>query len=169
MTGSHDSTIRLWDLIAGKTRVPLTHHKKSIRSLVIHPKLNMFVSGAADNIKQWTCPDGKFIQNMEGHNAIVNCMAANPDNVLVSAGDNGSMFFWDWRTGYNFQRTQAAAQPGSIDSEAGVFAMTFDQSGCRLITGEADKTIKIYKEDDEATEDTHPINWKPDIIKRRRY
>lgn len=42
------------------------------------------------------------------------------------------------------------AQPGSIDSEMGIFAMTYDQSGTRLITCEADKTIKIYKEDDEA-------------------
>jgi pleiotropic regulator 1 len=53
-------------------------------------------------------------------------------------------------TGYNFQRTQSLAQSGSIDSETGVFAMTFDQSGSRLLTCEADKTIKIYKEDDEA-------------------
>lgn len=34
-----------------------------------------------------------------------------------------------------------------MDSEAGIFAMTFDQSGSRLITTEADKTVKIYKED----------------------
>ena len=57
---------------------------------------------------------------------------------------------WDWKTGYNFQRTQALVQPGSLDSESGVFSMTFDHSGTRLITTEADKTIKIYKEDDEA-------------------
>lgn len=79
------------------------------------------------------------------------------------------MHFWDWRTGYNFQRMQAAVQPGSMDSEAGIFSMIFDQSGSRLITTEADKTIKIYKEDDEATEESYPINWKPDIIKRRKY
>lgn len=60
------------------------------------------------------------------------------------------MFFWDWKTGYNFQRIQAAAQPGSIHSEAGIFSLCFDHSGTRLITGEADKTIKIYKEDDTA-------------------
>lgn len=42
------------------------------------------------------------------------------------------------------------AQSGSIESEAGVFAMTFDKTGLRLITAEADKTIKMYKEDDEA-------------------
>ena len=64
--------------------------------------------------------------------------------------DNGSIYCWDWLTGYNFQRIQSAAQPGSIDSEMGVFAMTFDQSGSRLLTCEADKTIKIYKEDENA-------------------
>lgn len=169
ITGSHDTTIRLWDLVAGKARVILTHHKKSVRSIALHPKLNMFASGAPDNIKQWMCPDGKFVQNLEGHNAIVNSVSVNGDGVLVSAADNGTMFLWDWRTGYNFQRTQSCAQPGSIESEAGIFATTFDQSGCRLITAEADKTIKFYKEDEDADEESHPINWKPDIIKRKRY
>lgn len=37
-----------------------------------------------------------------------------------------------------------------MDSEAGVFAMAFDHSGTRLITAEADKTIKLYREDDTA-------------------
>jgi len=83
--------------------------------------------------------------------------------------DNGSLNFWDCRTGYNFQRTQSLVQPGSMDSEAGIFSMTYDLSGSRLITTEADKTIKIYKEDDEATEESHPVDWKPDIMKRCRF
>lgn len=37
-----------------------------------------------------------------------------------------------------------------MDSEAGVFSITFDISGTRMITTEADKTIKVYKEDDTA-------------------
>lgn len=99
----------------------------------------------------------------------MNALASNADGVLVSGADNGSMFFWDWKTGYNFQRVQAAAQPGSIDSESGIFSMTFDRSGSRLLATEADKTIKIYKEDESATEETHPINWRPDIVKKKRY
>lgn len=68
--------------------------------------------------------------------------------------DNGTIHLWDWRTGYNFQRIHAAVQPGSLDSESGIFACVFDHSESRLITAEADKTIKVYKEDDMA------VSWR---------
>ncbi|XP_032635004.1 pleiotropic regulator 1 isoform X2 [Chelonoidis abingdonii] len=169
ITGSHDTTIRLWDLVAGKTRVTLTNHKKSVRAVVLHPRHYTFASGSPDNIKQWKFPDGNFIQNLSGHNAIINTLAVNSDGVLVSGADNGTMHLWDWRTGYNFQRVHAAVQPGSLDSESGIFACAFDQSESRLLTAEADKTIKVYREDDTATEETHPVSWKPEIIKRKRF
>ncbi|RDD42499.1 Pleiotropic regulator 1 [Trichoplax sp. H2] len=169
ITGSHDSTIRLWDLAAGRTLTTLTNHKKSIRTVALHPSQFAFASASSDNIKQWKLPNGEFMQNFSGHNAILNCLSINNDNVVVSGADNGTLHFWDWRTGYNFQKITTAVQPGSLDSEAGIYAMAFDKSGSRLITCEADKTIKIYKEDETATEETNPINWKPDIIKRRRY
>lgn len=60
------------------------------------------------------------------------------------------MYLWDWKTGYNFQKIQTTVQPGSLDSEAGIFATSFDITGSRLITCEADKTIKFYKEDENA-------------------
>ncbi|XP_043918361.1 pleiotropic regulator 1-like [Protopterus annectens] len=169
ITGSHDSTIRLWDLVGGKTRATLTNHKKSVRSLVLHPTQYTFASGSPDNIKQWKFPDGSFIQNLAGHNAIINTLAVNSDGVLVSGADNGTMHLWDWRTGYNFQRIHAAVQPGSLDSESGIFACTFDKSESRMLTAEADKTIKVYKEDETASEETHPVNWKPEILKRKRF
>jgi len=46
----------------------------------------MFITGAPDNIKQWKCPNGDFMQNMSGHNAVVNTLAVNSDDVLFSGG-----------------------------------------------------------------------------------
>ena len=45
-----------------------------------------FASGAPDNIKVWKFPDGNFMQNFSGHQAIVNTVSVNSDNVLVSGG-----------------------------------------------------------------------------------
>jgi len=147
----------------GKAVHTLTNHKKAVRSLVVHHSEYTFASGAADNIKVWKCPDGEFMRNVSGHNAIINSMAVNQDNVLVSCGDDGIMYFWDWASGYNFQKLQSKPQPGSISAEGGIFCSEFDRSSLRLITGECDKSIKMWKEDEEATEETHPIdlNWRP--------
>ncbi|CAH1432611.1 unnamed protein product [Lactuca virosa] len=62
---------------------------------------------------------------------------------------------------HNFQQSQTIVQPGSLDSKAGIYALSYDMTGSRLVTCEADKTIKMWKEDENATPETHPVNFKP--------
>lgn len=75
-------------------------------------------------------------------------LTANPlaVHLTCSQGDNGSLSFWDYDTGTPFQNLSDIPQPGSLEAEAGVFCSTFDATGTRLITGCADKTIKVYAE-----------------------
>ena len=63
--------------------------------------------------------------------------------MAAAAGDNGTLTFWDYASGTAFQNLDDIPQPGSLDAEAGVFCSTFDMTGTRLITGGADKTIKV--------------------------
>ncbi|KAJ9548283.1 hypothetical protein OSB04_020826 [Centaurea solstitialis] len=149
VTGSHDSTIKFWDLRNGSTMATLTHHKKSVRAFAHHPTEDSFVSASADNIKKFSLPRREFCQNMisKQEKTITNAMAINKDGVLATGGDNGSLRFWDWRSGHSFQQTQSIVQPGSLDGEAGIYALSYDITGSRLITCEADKTIKMWKED----------------------
>ena len=81
----------------------------------------------------WKLPEGKFLRNHSGHDAIINAVAVNrgscagqlecsvhahfaicvslsrrvagvlAEDVMVSGADNGSVKFWDWSSGYDFQ------------------------------------------------------------------
>ncbi|KAK1277999.1 Protein pleiotropic regulator PRL2 [Acorus gramineus] len=113
VTGSHDTTIKFWDLVAGKTMATLTHHKKSVRAMAMHPNEQCFASASADNIKKFNLPKGEFMHNMlSQQKTIINAMAVNEDGVMATAGDNGSLWFWDWKSGHNFQQAQTIVQPG---------------------------------------------------------
>ncbi|KAH0904432.1 hypothetical protein HID58_043935 [Brassica napus] len=162
VTGSHDSTIKFWDLRYGRTMATLTNHKKAVRAMALHPKENAFVSASADNIKKFSLPKGEFRHNMlSQQRATINAVAVNEDGVMVTGGDNGSLWFWDWKSGHSFQQAETIVQPGSLESEAGIYAACYDQTGSRLVTCEADKTIKMWKEDESATPETHPLNFRP--------
>jgi pleiotropic regulator 1 len=129
ISASHDATIKLWDLAAGRSMSTLTQHKKAVRSITGSKREFTFLSASADNVKKWQCRDGKFLKNFQATNCIQNCGAINDDGVAVCGGDNGTLSFWDYETGYCFQRTETIVQPGSLDAEAGIFAMAFDLSG----------------------------------------
>jgi pleiotropic regulator 1 len=115
--------------------------------------------GGSDNIKVWKCPEGRFLRNISGHNAIINSVALNKDGVLVSGADNGTLNFWDYRSGALFQQEESKVQSGSLSSEAGIFAIKFDKSSTRMITAECDKTIKMWKEDENATPENFPLKY----------
>lgn len=113
-----------------------------------------------------------FLKNFSGQNTPINALAVNEDGVVVSGGDNGSLFYWDYSTGYCFQKSNTIVQPGSLDAEAGIFAASFDLSGSRLVTCEADKSIKIWRENPHSTEDTDPIDmesWTKDCLALKKH
>lgn len=170
ISGSVDSTVRMWDLAAGKCSGTLTNHKKGVRALALHPREFSFASASADNIKTWALPRGEFMRNLRGQQhreQLVNALAINEDGVMASGGDNGSLCFWDYSSAHCFQSAQTVVQPGSLNCEAGIYGLAFDKSGSRLITCEADKTIKMWREDENATPETHPLEWKPDLQPKR--
>ena len=149
ITGSSDNTIKLWDIRNGGVIKTLTHHKKSIRSLLIPEQEYSFVSAGADGIKIYKCPEGKYLRSLTEEQGIINTMDINKDGILVSGGEYGSLCFWDYFKGELFQKINAPAQPGSLECESQIFGAKFDMTSTRVITGGCDKTIKMWKQEEK--------------------
>ena len=172
ITASHDATVKLWDLAAGKCFTTLTHHSKSVRGLAdAAGRERSFVSASADGtIRKWQGKNGKFLKAMRrteetkttaaARSALIwNTVAVQEDGVMVTGSDDGALDFWDYDTGYCFQQSQAKVQPGSLaQSESGILCSAFDKTGTRLVTGHADKSIQIWRQDEEASAISHPID-----------
>lgn len=39
------------------------------------------------SIKKWKCPEGSFVHNFTGHEAIINTLAVNEEGVMFSGGE----------------------------------------------------------------------------------
>lgn len=52
-----------------------------------------FLGGGGGTIKKYKLPDGEFCHNMiQQQPGIINCMALNPDGVVASGADDGSLW-----------------------------------------------------------------------------
>lgn len=99
ITGSHDKTVRLWDIVAARTISTLTYHKKSVRVMAGHPTENAFAAASCDNIKKYKLPSGEFVHNtLQNQNTIINAMDINEDGVMATGGDNGSLWCAEFST-----------------------------------------------------------------------
>ncbi|GET93581.1 hypothetical protein, conserved [Leishmania tarentolae] len=83
------------------------------------------------------------------------CCAMSPRNVLAVGSQDGELAFYDWnipqprrvagRHYAPYQWTKTKSLPGTLRGEGGINAITYDVSGTRLITGESDKSVKIWR------------------------
>ncbi|KAF7341436.1 WD40 repeat-like protein [Mycena venus] len=112
-TGSMDSTIRLWDLTAGKTR--------SVYTLAIHLTEYSFTSSSAggNNSKKWKCPEGAWRVRLQFQWAQCHHQHSVNAEGVFSGADNGSLSFWDYNTGTSFQSMEDVPQSGSLEGRGG--------------------------------------------------
>ena len=152
VSGSGDCMVLLWDIAMGRAITQLTRHKKPVRSLCLHPVENTFVSCGADAIRKWKLPEGAFMTNIgeqqgtASNQSLWTTLAVNSTGCLFAGAEDGQMLFTDYDSGALVQRRKTKPLPGTPDGASGILCAAFDpQSGTRLVTGETDKSVKIWK------------------------
>lgn len=150
---SMDSTVKTWDLATGKCAKTLTFHSKSVRAFTtIGDEL---VTASSDGLKKFDLQKYAYMQDLQfwDHdsvqkgNLIVNTLCSSDDGTIFGGCDNGNFAFWDWDSGEMITNDVQVPVPGSLDSERGILCSTFDRSGDRLITGNIDKSVRIWNKE----------------------
>ncbi|KTW28277.1 uncharacterized protein T551_02696 [Pneumocystis jirovecii RU7] len=99
VSGSYDSTVRVWRVSTGECIWRLVGHSQKVYSVVIDPKRNRCVSGSMDwKVKVWSLKTGTCLWTLEGHSSLVGLLDLSYD-YLVSAAADSTLRIWDPDTG----------------------------------------------------------------------
>lgn len=105
VTGSSDSTIKIWDLASLNLKATITGHIMGVRALAVSSRYPYLFSGSEDKtVKCWdlertNSPLGCQIRNYHGHVGGIYAMALHPElDLLFTGGRDSVIRVWDLRT-----------------------------------------------------------------------
>ena len=139
-TGSHDKTIKLWDVKTGELIKSLDNGSR-VYSIAFSPDYDTLASGGDEEIvKLWDVRTGHCRQKLIGHRTWVGVVTfgrdAYGDEVLASGSDDGAIRLWD--------PSEGTCTQVLIDGGKSIHSLSFDPAGTMLASGGADKTVKIW-------------------------
>jgi WD40 repeat protein len=138
VSGSDDTTIRLWDTATGEELKTLRGHEGVVRSVTFSPDGTRLASGGYDTtIRLWDTTTGEEVNTFRGHEAYVVSVAFNPDGTrLVSGSNDRTVRLWDTTTGEALTTLRG--------HDAWVNSVTFNSDGTRLASASGDTTIRLW-------------------------
>ncbi|MEZ4705726.1 MAG: hypothetical protein R3A44_00890 [Caldilineaceae bacterium] len=138
VSGSADSTVRIWDADSGDQLAQLDGHSSWVNAVAFSPDGQRIVSGSADStVRIWDADSGDQLAQLDGHAGSVYAVAFSPDGQrIVSGSDDRIVRIWDADSGD--QLAQLNGHAGSV------YAVAFSPDGQRIVSGSDDRTVRIW-------------------------
>ena len=138
LTGSDDTTARLWDVDTGKTLQIFSGHTHEVASVAISKCGKHALTGSKDKTARlWDLTTGKTIATLS-HADYVNSVAFSPDDRYALTGcDDKTARLWDL---HNVATEPLMLQGHSYE----VRSVAFNSDGTRVLTGSWDHTARLW-------------------------
>ena len=138
VSGSTDTTIKIWDQRSKAYVLNMKGHSSQINSVEVAPDSTVVVSGDADgSVRLWDIrSEGKCIQEFPNHKGSVNYVAFNPtDLAFASAGSDRIIKYWNIE---NFAYL-GESKPETMAIEK----LCYDVDG-RFLFSAANESVRVY-------------------------
>ena len=153
LTGSDDKTARLWNALTGKEIKTFSGHADGVTSVAFTPDGKQVLTGGKDKTAiLWDVAACKELHRFMGPTAAVTSVAIAPDgkHVLLGSSDHTAWMLGILsRSMFRIQplgspRIKSEKDPPGNHSDA-VTAVAFSPDSKRLLTGSADKTVRVWE------------------------
>jgi eukaryotic-like serine/threonine-protein kinase len=138
VTGSEDTTTKVWDARTGSEVVTLRGHTGPVRSVAFSPDGSRVVTAAHDPlVRVWDVRTGTEVLALRGHAGAVFSAAYSPDGArIVTGGRDNTARLWDAKSGVELLTLKGVASP--------VLSVAFSPDGARVVTGHEDSTARVW-------------------------
>lgn len=137
-SGSHDNTLRVWNLGSGQLEFTLKGHTSSVEAVAITPDGGRIISGGRDNtLRVWNLASGRLERTIQAHAYVVGAVGVTADGrFIVSGGDDNMVRVWDMTTG-RLERTLEG-------HTALIAAVAITSDSQAIVSGSFDKTVRVW-------------------------
>ncbi|MBI3795920.1 MAG: protein kinase, partial [Deltaproteobacteria bacterium] len=101
VSGSEDTTLRLWEMKSGQEVRCFTGHTNLVMSVSFSPDGRYIVSGSADTtLRLWEVASGQEVRCFTGHTNLVMSVSFSPDGRhIVSGSEDTTLRLWEMKSG----------------------------------------------------------------------
>ena len=139
LSGSYDTTLKLWDVRSGQCTRTFSGHNHAVSSCAFSSDGHFVLSGSYDQtLKLWDSNSGQCLKTLLGHTDLVSSCAFSVDGRLALSGSrDNSLKVWEVGSGECLHTL--------LGHGNSVLSCAFSPDGKLMASSSADETIKLWQ------------------------